>query len=185
MTPSSVALRRIGALIQAGGIGAYPTEGVYGLGCDPLNEQAIARVIALKGRADNKGLIVIAASQRQLDPLVAWPEDFTLQADPRPVTWVVPAAEGLPPLLTGGRETIAVRVTNHPPVIALCNAAGMALVSTSANRSGRPACRYDWQIRKQFRHDVEWILPAKLGNQRGPSEIREAATGRVLRPAGG
>ena len=185
MTPSPIALRRISTLIQAGGIGAYPTEGVYGLGCDPLNERAIARVIALKGRADNKGLIVIAASQRQLDPLVHWPEGFTLETGPRPITWVVPVAEGLPPLLTGGRKTIAIRVTNHPPVIALCNAAGMPLVSTSANRSGRPACLRDWQIRKQFRHSVDWILPAKLGNQRGPSEIREAATGRVLRPAGG
>lgn len=183
MSPSPIALRRIAALIRAGGIGAYPTEGVYGLGCDPLNEWAISRVIALKGRADHKGLIVIAANAQQLAPFVIWPDGFTGSTGSTPITWVVQASEGLPPLLTGGRQTIAVRITQHPPVVALCQAAGMPLVSTSANRSGRPACRRDWQVRKQFQKDLDWILPARLGNQSGPSEIREAATGRILRPA--
>lgn len=181
MIPSPIALRRISQLIHAGGIGAYPTEGVFGLGCDPLNLAAIARVIALKGRAEQKGLIVIAASWDQLDEFVNWPNGFRPAPTTRPITWVMPAARGLPSLLTGGRDTLAVRVTTHPPVAALCKAAGMPLVSTSANRSGQPACRTPYQVRKQFQRRVDWILPARLGNQRGPSEIREAATGKVLR----
>lgn len=181
MSLSPIALRRITDLIQAGGIGAYPTEGVFGLGCDPLNFAAIARVIALKGRPEHKGMIVIAASWDQLDEFVDWPAGFRPTQTPQPITWVMPAASGLPSLLTGGRDTLAVRVTTHPPVVALCKAAGMPLVSTSANRSGRPACRTPYQVRKQFQRRVDWILPGRLGNQRGPSEIREAATGKVLR----
>lgn len=181
MIPSPIALRRISELIRAGGIGAYPTEGVFGLGCDPRNHTAIARVIALKGRPDHKGLIVIAASWDQLDEFVSWPNGFRPEATAQPMTWVMPAANGLPALLTGGRQTLAVRVTSHPPVVALCKAAGMPLVSTSANYGGRPACRTAYQVRKQFQRGVDWILPGRLGNERGPSEIREAATGIVLR----
>ena len=190
MSAHSVRLRRIRDRILAGGIGAYPTEGVYGLGCDPLNEHALQRLIALKGRGTEKGLIVIAADPAQLDELVEWPDDPRARADilaswPGPVTWVMPAAPGLPPLLTGGRDTIAVRVTAHPPVIDLCCAAAMPLVSTSANLSGRPACRRPWQMQRLFGPRLDWRLPGPLGGQRGPSEIREAGTGRVLRPGAG
>ena len=190
MAGPSPRLRRIRDQILAGGLGAYPTEGVYGLGCDPLNEDALARLIALKGRGTEKGLIVIAAHPGQLEGLVEWPSDpaarsAILASWPGPVTWVMPAAPTLPALLTGGRDTIAVRVTAHRPVIELCTAAGMALVSTSANASGRPACRRPWQVQRHFGRRLDWQLPGPLGGQRGPSEIREAGTGRILRPAAG
>jgi L-threonylcarbamoyladenylate synthase len=188
MTPSPVRLRRIRDQILAGGVGAYPTEGVWGLGCDPLNEAAIRRIIRLKGRGSEKGLIVIAAGMDQLDGLVRWPTRASVRRSveatwPGPVTWVMQADPHLPALLTGGRGTIAVRVTHHPPVIDLCRAAGTALVSTSANISGRPARRRRWQVMKDFRPNLDWLLPGPLGGQRGPSEIRDAATGRVLRAA--
>lgn len=190
MAAPSPRLRRIRDLILTGGIGAYPTEGVHGLGCDPLNEGALRRLIALKGRGTEKGLIVIAADPAQLDGLVEWPADPRARAEilgswPGPVTWVMPAAPTLPALLTGGRNTIAVRVTAHRPVIRLCEAAGMALVSTSANYSGRPACRRAWQVSRLFGQRLDWQLPGPLGGQRGPSEIREAGTGRILRPGAG
>jgi L-threonylcarbamoyladenylate synthase len=186
MGTRSPALRRLRDPILAGGVGAYPTEGVWGLGCDPLNEAAIARLIHLKGRGADKGLIVIAAGLDQLDGLVQWPTEArvreAMQATwPGPVTWVMQAADGLPDLLTGGRSTLAVRVTRHRPVINLCRAVGSALVSTSANHSGKPACRRGWQVRRQFGGQLDWFVPGPLGGQRGPSEIRDAATGAVLR----
>ncbi|MEX0450565.1 UNVERIFIED_CONTAM: L-threonylcarbamoyladenylate synthase [Spiribacter pallidus] len=188
MTPSAVRLRRIRDQILAGGVGAYPTEGVWGLGCDPLNETAIRRIIRLKGRGSEKGLIVIAAGMDQLDGLVRWPTRPSIRQGlaetwPGPVTWVMEAAPDLPAILTGGRPTIAVRVTHHAPVISLCRAAGTALVSTSANFSGRPARKRRWQVMKDFGVNLDWLLPGPLGGQRGPSEIRDAATGRVLRAA--
>lgn len=188
MRPANPALRRIRDAVLAGGVGAYPTEGVWGLGCDPLNAAAIRRLIRLKGRGTDKGLIVIAADTAQLEGLVQWPvqasmRDTMLATWPGPVTWVMRAVDGLPALLTGGRSTIAVRVTRHPPVVDLCRRVGSALVSTSANHSGRPACRRSWQVRKVFGAQLDWLLPGPLGGQRGPSEIREADTGRILRAA--
>lgn len=188
MHPARPALRRIRDRILAGGVGAYPTEGVWGLGCDPRNPRAIQRLIRLKGRGAGKGLIVIASDTAQLEGLVQWPAEASIRERmhatwPGPVTWVMAAAGGLPALLTGGRSTVAVRVTDHPPVIALCRHAGRALVSTSANRSGRPPARRRWQVARTFGNGLDWLLPGPLGGQRGPSEIRDAATGRILRAA--
>ena len=180
------ARRRIRDSILTGGAGAYPTEGVWGLGCDPLDPVAIQRLIRLKGRGAGKGLIVIAADTAQLDGLVQWPtqpaiRDAMAATWPGPVTWVMQAADDLPGLLTGSRATIAVRVSRHPPVVDLCRSVSSALVSTSANHSGRPACRRPWQVKKIFGARLDWFLPGPLGGQPGPSEIREAATGRILR----
>ena len=190
MTVHSPRLRRVRDRIAAGGIGCYPTEGVYGLGCDPFNHAALARLIALKGRGSEKGLIVIAAGVDQLDGLVEWPTDPSARQAikaswPGPVTWVMKVGAAVPALLTGGRDTLAVRVTAHQPVIDLCRGVGMPLVSTSANLSGRPACRHDWQVARIFGRRLDWRWPGPLGGQRGPSEIREAGSGRVLRPAAG
>ncbi len=187
MTPASPRLRRIAQSIQAGGVGAYPTEGVWGLGCDPANLHAIDRIITLKGRGAEKGLILIASDITQLNEWVVWPKSSVTRAAiqqswPGPVTWVVKAAPTASALLTGGRATLAVRVTDHAPAIALCNAAQTALVSTSANRSGHPACLSGWRVQRLFRRSLDWFLPGPLGGQLGPSEIRDADTGQVLRP---
>ncbi|HSG65695.1 MAG TPA: L-threonylcarbamoyladenylate synthase, partial [Gammaproteobacteria bacterium] len=135
-------MRIASCALARGGIVAYPTEGVYGLGCLPTEVAAIARLLAIKRRSWRKGLPLIAASIAELAPFVELPADG-LRAEieaswPGPVTWVLPARPGVPVLLTGGRRTLAVRVTGHPLAAALCKQARSALVSTSANRSGRP-----------------------------------------------
>ncbi len=117
-------LRHAVRLLRGGGIVAYPTEGVYGLGCDPLDGAAVTRLLALKGRSRRKGLILIAASFERVRPFLA-PLDPELEAAaradwPGPVTWVLPAAPATPAWLTGGRQTLAVRVTAHPVAAALC-----------------------------------------------------------------
>ncbi|MDP2252538.1 MAG: Sua5/YciO/YrdC/YwlC family protein, partial [Thiobacillus sp.] len=124
------------AWLRRGGIIAYPTESCYGLGCDPRNVGALKRLIRLKGRSAAKGMLLIADRFKRLKPFVRPLHAADLarmqHSWPGPVTWVVPASAACPPLLTGGRPTIAVRVTAHPVAAHLCRSLGMALVSTSA-----------------------------------------------------
>jgi L-threonylcarbamoyladenylate synthase len=172
-------------IVLEGGVIAYPTEAVYGIGCLPLHEQALLRVVALKRRATQKGLIVVAASIEQLEELAVLPGGAIgaeMRADwPGPHTWIVSARPGLPALLTGGRPTLAVRVSAHPIVRRLCHRTGSALVSTSANLSGSPPARTALAVRRQLGRFVDCVLAGPLGDSPRPTGIRDAATGKVLR----
>ncbi len=175
------------AAIRAGDIIAYPTAGVWGLGCDPANKDAVHRLEDLKQRPVEKGLILLAADEAQLSPWIA-PLNPALAERlhatwPGPVTWIVPCRNDCPDWLTGGRDTLAVRVTAHPPARALCAAVGMALTSTSANPSGRMPLTTSAAIRKAFGPSLGAILDGPLGTLNGPTEIRDARTGHILRPA--
>jgi L-threonylcarbamoyladenylate synthase len=178
-------LRRALEVVKSGGVIAYPTEAVYGLGCDPLEHAAVRRIFELKQRDAAKGLILIASDISQLLPFMATMPEPVLQklraSWPGPVTWVVPAAPSLPFWLSGGRDTLAVRVTAHPVAAALCRVLDMALVSTSANRSGRPPARTALAVRNQLGDGVDDIVPGAVGGLSKPTEIREALTGKVLR----
>jgi L-threonylcarbamoyladenylate synthase len=178
-------LRRAAAVVRRGGVIAYPTEAVFGLGCDPLDRGAVARILAAKGRGADKGLILVAADVAQLDGLVAELPAASrariLHSWPGPVTWILPAAAGVPGWLTGGRATLAVRVTDHPVAAALCRACGTPLVSTSANRAGRPPARTAVQLRLRLAGAYDLLVPGRCGPQRRPSTIIDAASGRVLR----
>jgi len=179
-------LRRASAAIRAGGVVAYPTEAVYGLGCDPQQLEAVRNLLALKRRAPKKGLILIAADYQQIRPYLdidAATERQLKASWPGPVTWVVPAAVGVSPLLTGGRDRLAVRVTAHPVAAALCRRCDTALVSTSANLSGRQAARSAFAVRRVFNGLIDYLLPGSVGGLAGPTEIRDVLTGAVLRPA--
>jgi L-threonylcarbamoyladenylate synthase len=171
--------------IMTGGVIAYPTEAVYGIGCLPFDEDALDRIIALKRRDAGKGLIVVAATIEQLEPLAELPQGETGQALraswPGPVTWIVPARPRLPGQLTGGRATIAVRISGHPIVRRLCRRTGSALVSTSANRSGRAPARTALAVRRALGRDLDLILAGPLGDAASPTEIRDAASGKILR----
>ena len=171
-------------VLFGGGVIAYPTEGVFGLGCLPDDLQAVQRVIGIKRRDASKGLILIAASASQLSGWVDLADGETLpEADPtHPVTWIVPPGPKVSPLLQGGHDTIAVRLTTNPVARALCEATDSPLVSTSANLSGRPTARNRFVLRRQFAGVVDYIVPGDCGPASGPSEIRDYASGRVLRP---
>ena len=170
-------------LIAEGGVLAYPTEGVFGIGCDPSNPIAIQKLLAIKSRDPAKGLILIAANIQQLAPWIQPLGDTILNriADtwPGPVTWVLPARDDAPASLTGGRPTIAARVSAHPPVVALCLAANTALVSTSANLSGESPARHPEQLHSLA--GVEACLDASVGQLSSPTPIFDATTGAQLR----
>jgi len=174
-------------LLRDGGVVAYPTEAVWGLGCDPRSEAATLRLLALKQRDVAKGLILIAADEAQLAPFVDLDAlDETRRATvreswPGPNTWIVPASLDAPSWITGEHQGIAVRVTAHPGVIALCRAFAGAVVSTSANRAGMPAAAAFEALDPAILAGVDALLEGETGGLARPSAIRDARTGAVLR----
>lgn len=168
---------------------AYPTEAVFGLGCNPLSLSAVQQVLAIKGREADKGLILIASQQNQLTPYIApvlpqWQTQFD-QYWPGHVTFIVPVSNELDTdiasVLTGGRETIAVRVSNHPVVAALCRQCSSALVSTSANRSGQQPLRTAAAVRHEFADQLAAVIDADCGDQLKPSRIIDIRDGKNIR----
>jgi L-threonylcarbamoyladenylate synthase len=171
--------------LQDGDVIAYPTEAVYGLGCDPLNEAAVRRVLELKSRPAAAGLILIADRFERFEPFVGTLDPRLLEPAlaswPGPVTWLFPRGEGVPDWLAGGHSTVALRVSAHPVCRALCAAFGGAIVSTSANPAGAEPARSARQVTDYFADRLCGIVEGELGRQRRPSEIRDLASGRVVR----
>ena len=175
----------VAGVIRKGGVVAYPTEAVFGLGCRPSDPMACERVLALKKRTADKGLIVITDDLARiaywLEPL---PERLQTRAEatwPGPHTWLWPARASCPPWLRGSHTRLAVRVTAHPAVRALCAAAGTALVSTSANLAGEPPCRDSGCVQSGFDAHIDAILDLPCEGADAPSTIRDALTGAWVR----
>ena len=171
-------------VLLRGGVIAYPTEGVFGLGCLPDDQSALRRLLDIKQRDAAKGLILIAANVSQLEGWISLPEGAALpDPDPaHPVTWIVPPGPRVTPLLRGTHTNLAVRITTNPTAVALCLAADSPLVSTSANLSGKPTARNRNILQRQFGSVVDYVVPGDCGPASGPSEIRDFKTGDILRP---
>ena len=171
-------------VLRSGGVIAYPTEGVFGLGCLPDELAAVQRVLQIKQRDPSRGLILIAANPLQLDDWIDLPDNSCLpDPDPdNPVTWIVPATDRVTAAVRGDNDGIAVRVTTNPVARAICLSAQSPIVSTSANLSGQAAAQDQTSLRRQFGGLVDYIVPGDCGPSSGPSEIRILATGEVLRP---
>ncbi|MGM0571068.1 L-threonylcarbamoyladenylate synthase [Marinobacter sp.] len=168
------------------GVIAYPTEAVWGLGCNPWSEFAVDTILALKQRPRHKGLILVAASVEQvrflLDPLPARLRQRAEQHWPGPVTCVLPdLAQQVPQWVRGDHDSIAVRVSAHPLVQRLCRAAGMPLVSTSCNPAGRAPARTPWQVNRYFPAGIDLMVSGTLGHARRPTTIIDITTGQTLR----
>ena len=179
-------MRDAARVLRQGGVIAYPTEGVFGLGCLPDDHEAVGRILAMKRRDPAMGLILVVSRPGQLAGFVDLAADELQQlrsTDDQPVTWIVPASDEVPPWIRGDHRGVAVRLTTHPVARALCEAADSPLVSTSANVSGRPPVKSPFVLRRQFGALVDYIVPGRCGPARGASEIRDFATGKVLRPA--
>lgn len=174
-------------LLRNGGLITYPTEGVWGLGCDPRDQAAVLRLLALKQRDVAKGLILIASSEAQLAPFIdIAPLAESQLADvraswPGPNTWIVPAAADAPRWITGAHDGIAVRVTAHPLVRALCDGFGGALVSTSANVASEPSPRSREELDLRIVAGVDAVCEGETQGRQQPSSIRDARSGASLR----
>ncbi|SON51284.1 L-threonylcarbamoyladenylate synthase [Vibrio tapetis] len=173
--------------LQAGEVIAYPTEGVFGVGCDPDNIHAINKLLALKQRPVEKGLILIASDYAQLLPYI---DEAQLNEEqlsrvkaswPGPVTWIMPASPKVSRHVSGQFDSIAVRVTDHPLVQKLCREFGKPITSTSANLTGLPPCMTTQEVHQQLGDRLNAILEGATGGRDKPSEIRDAKTLQLIR----
>lgn len=173
--------------LNQGGIIAYPTEAVYGLGCDPFNANAVAHLLSLKHRALKKGFILIASDWQQIKYLVTPIEPRALAQVfatwPGPVTWLFPATHEVPKWIRGEHTTVAVRITAHPVAKQLCEKFGNPIVSTSANIEGYPPARDARTLQLTFGKKIDLIVAGKLGSSPTPTQIRDAITGEIIRSA--
>ena len=168
-------LQKIIERFQQNEVIAYPTEAVFGLGCNPNNEQAVRKLLALKKREEKKGLILIAPTVELLLPYLdeskltetEWQRFGTISN--QAITWIMPAKPNLPRFLTGQFNSIAMRLCRTPAVEALC-----------ANLSGLEPCRTSQQVYAQFGKDFS-VLEAETEGRTNPSEIRDIFTQQVLR----
>lgn len=183
----SISAVEAAGLLHRGGVIAYPTEAVWGLGCDPLNENAVMRLLHIKQRTVDKGLILIAASINQLSEMVDWNalptgRRHAVEASwPGPHTWIVPATAHVPTWIQGQQTGVAVRVSAHATVIDLCNAFGGVLVSTSANWSSEPPARNAEDIGESLIKMLDGVVVGVTGRSLTPTPIRDALTGATLR----
>ena len=183
-----VTLNQAVNLIKQGEVLAYPTEAVWGLGCDPYNQQAFDKILKLKQRPLEKGVILVAASMAQAAPflqglsaeqLKKMQDSWQINAEERATTWLVPLNAAVPIWISGQHDRVAIRVTTHPLVQQLCNAFGGAIVSTSANPAGLDAAKTASAVNHYFPNLA--ILNGKLGKSSEPSRIIDSQTGEVIR----
>ncbi len=172
-------------LVQAGKVVAYPTEAVYGLGCDPMNKQAVTALLELKQRSAEQGLIVIGFNLEQfktlIQPLTAAQLQPAVSTWPGPFTWLLPAADSCPAWVRGRHDTIAVRVSNHPVCRHLCELLNSPLVSTSANPQDGPPARTVDQLEDYFHDGLAGVVQGELGGLEKPTPIRDLVSGKIIR----
>ncbi len=184
MTKDSQILQAISTL-KIGGIIAYPTEAVYGLGCDPYNQQAVTNLLQLKQRDTDKGLILLLNNWEQVWQLTTIIEN-TLQQRlrdtwPGAITWLLPANKQVPIWIKGEHNTVAIRMTAHPLAKQLCQQWGKPLVSSSANIAQRQPTTSVAELKQQFPTGIDYILEGSLGDLTKPTEIRDLLTGKIIR----
>lgn len=181
----SVEIAKAAAVIQSGGVIAYPTESCFGLGCDPMCRAAVHRILTIKNRQAAKGLILIAANIAQIEQYAdlrsAKMLDSILDSWPGPNTWLLPKRQSVPEWLSGEHQSIAMRVTGHAASNKLCEQFGGAIVSTSANRAGRNALTTTNEVKMEMATELDFILDIEIGAIGAPSTIRDGDTGVQIR----
>ncbi len=186
MSGGTLRLQKAVHVLQCGGVVACPTEAVWGLSCDPDNPEAVERLLALKQRPVDKGLILVASDQSQIaaltENLSSARQGKLALSWPGPTTWLLPHRNLVPGWIHGGRDTVAVRVTAHPVMAALCRAFGGPLVSTSANPGGSQPARAAFQVQRYFGDALDYVVPGAVGGAERPTVIRDLLSDVILRP---
>jgi L-threonylcarbamoyladenylate synthase len=185
LPPSPHALKAAQSTLCLGGVIACPTEAVWGLSCDPDNPVAVAHLLKMKHRPVAKGLILVAASLEQigflLSDLSTEHLDVLAASWPGPATWLLPHKDRVPSWISGEHDTVAVRVSAHPAVRALCLSWGGPLVSTSANPAGARPAQEAYQVRRYFGRHLDFLLPGRAGSTGRPTSIRDLISGQIIR----
>jgi len=172
-------------ILKQGGLIAYPTEAVFGLGCLPDKTETIKRLLQLKHRPKEKGLILLASELSQLEPYIDYLTPDILQkiqsSWPGPTTWILPTPVTTSPLIRGNFNTIALRISAHPIVRELCDQCQSPIISSSANLTGKKMSYNALDVRLQFKTHLDYILNGPLGDSNNPSVIKDAITDQVIR----
>lgn len=175
----------IANILRQGGIVAYPTEAVWGLGCDPYNEKAVRRILELKSRPEYKGLILVAGEKKELEPWLAILDNNAalrlISKTEVPTSWVVPDIKIAPNWIRGEHNSVAIRLSQHSSVQQLCKAFQGAIVSTSANPAGLPPAKNIEEVNTYFGNEIDAIFNAPLGGKSEPSQVRDILTDVVFR----
>ena len=170
--------------VKSQGVIAYPTEGVWGLGCDPFSRSAVSKILDLKKRSVDRGLLLVATDIGQFEPFLEGLErKYHEELDrnwPGPITYLVPDNGSAPRWVVGKHKTLGLRVSDHSLIKTLCALTG-PLVSTSANISGLPAIKSADEIEEAFDQEIDYVLDGELGNLGKPTQIKNILTGEVLR----
>lgn len=188
--PEADAIAGAGLILRRGGLVAFPTETVYGLGADATNARAVARIFEAKGRPPDNPIIVHVASRSQLSALVVGvPTAAKILMDtfwPGPLTIILPAAKGVPEVVTAGLATVAVRMPDHPVALELIKVAGVPVAAPSANLSGKPSPTHAAHVLQDLDGRIEAVLdggPAGVGVESTVIDLTAEAP-VILRPGG-
>lgn len=158
----SEVMEKAGEILKSGGLVAFPTETVYGLGGDALNPEASAKIYAAKGRPSDNPLIVHIADMEALKVLASEvPEKAKLLADrfwPGPLTMIMPKSDAVPYATTGGLDTVAIRMPSHPTAYELIRSSGVYIAAPSANTSGRPSPTTAQHVYEDLNGRIDMII---------------------------
>lgn len=180
--------RLLAKRIHQGAVIAYPTEGVWGLGCLPEDQEAVARLLNLKRRPWQKGLIMAASSIEQIlpyiDNLSSAEYDELNEHWPGPVTYLLPKSNRTPLWVSGESSNVAIRVSSHPVIHSICTELGQPIISTSANPAGKPPALNRLRLMQYFSDRLDFVVPGELGGLSGPSEIRDLRSKETIRAGG-
>jgi L-threonylcarbamoyladenylate synthase len=182
------AINRAVESLLSGGLVAYPTESFYGLGVDATNEEAIQRLFWVKRRQSSRPVLVLIPSVEILslyadDPIPSIARRLIETFWPGGLTLIFKAGRGVSPLLTAGTDKIGIRLSSHPVAAALAQAMGVPISGTSANISGRPACRDPEEVLACFGEGVDLILDGGRTKGRVGSTVLDVTVDppRILR----
>ncbi|SFV89459.1 TsaC protein (YrdC domain) required for threonylcarbamoyladenosine t(6)A37 modification in tRNA [hydrothermal vent metagenome] len=168
-------------ILNLGGVISMPTDTVQGLTCLPAYEQSIQKLLQLKRRNSAKGLILLASDISFLLPYVKEVSLLaTIKPRQQPTTYLLKANNNVSPLITGKFDTVAVRITDNPLIAALCKKCQSALLSTSANITGKQEANSILKLNIYFKQQLDFMLTPKNHNNQA-SQIIDGQTGRILR----
>jgi len=176
-------LRQITATIAGCGVIAFRTDTFYGLGADPFKASAVQKIRELKGREDDKPILIVISETKEIDRLVPFRakafDDLAKRFWPGALTIIGQAAAELPNQLTVGTKTVGVRLPDDDRVRALIAACGGALTATSANVSGQPAARTAAEVESYFGQQVDLIVDGGTTTSESPSTVVDATTSEL------
>jgi L-threonylcarbamoyladenylate synthase len=181
------AINRLSHQVDLGAVIAYPGDTIWGFGCHPLVKDSIDRILQIKQRSASKGLILLSSELDFCLPYIS--SDLSTndiaqlkKSTAQPTTWLIPASHNCPSWLRGEFSTIAIRITCHPFIKALCTELKSPIVSTSANLSGKTTIRNSIQARRLFASQLDYIISGYQPGTGRPSEIKSLESGDIIRP---